>query len=100
MKLAGSFALATALATAATGFAAPAQAASGDAVAAGVAGFAVGMLIGHAMTRPSNYLPAPVHYAPAPWTPEWYSYCARTYPSFDPGSGTFIGYDGYRHLCR
>jgi len=27
------------------------------------------------------------------------SYCARTYRSYDPGSGTYLGYDGLRHPC-
>jgi BA14K-like protein len=28
------------------------------------------------------------------------SHCARRYRSYDPASGTFIGYDGARHRCR
>jgi hypothetical protein len=27
------------------------------------------------------------------------SYCARRYRSYDPASGTFLGYDGLRHPC-
>ena len=27
------------------------------------------------------------------------SYCARTYRSYDPRSGTYLGYDGLRHPC-
>lgn len=26
-------------------------------------------------------------------------YCARRYRSYDPYSGTYLGYDGYRHPC-
>jgi hypothetical protein len=26
--------------------------------------------------------------------------CAQRYRSYDPGSGTFLGYDGHRHACR
>jgi hypothetical protein len=26
--------------------------------------------------------------------------CAQRYRSYDPGSGTFFGYDGRRHLCE
>ena len=29
-----------------------------------------------------------------------HEYCARRYRSYDPASGTFLGYDGYRHRCR
>lgn len=28
------------------------------------------------------------------------SSCAQRYRSYDPGSGTFEGYDGRRHLCE
>lgn len=28
------------------------------------------------------------------------SYCAAHYRSFEPASGTYLGYDGRRHLCR
>ena len=50
-----------------------------------------------------HYAPPPARrysYAPAPWTPEWYSYCAQRYRSFDPRSGTFQPYNGPRRLCR
>jgi hypothetical protein len=28
------------------------------------------------------------------------SSCEQRYRSYDPGSGTFLGYDGSRHLCE
>jgi hypothetical protein len=28
------------------------------------------------------------------------SYCAQRYRSFDPASGTYLGYDGLRHPCQ
>ena len=28
------------------------------------------------------------------------SFCARRYRSYDPASGTFLSYDGRRHLCE
>ncbi|ASY57331.1 MULTISPECIES: BA14K family protein [Sinorhizobium] len=34
-----------------------------------------------------------------PWTPAWYRYCSQRYRSFDPESGTFVGYDGRSHFC-
>ena len=115
MQYLRSVAIAAAVATAAS-FSAPAEAGGnhGDAVFAGVAGFAVGTLFGNATARPRYYAPAPVYvappppvvyqpmpvyYAPAPWTPDWYAYCARKYGSFDAASGTFLGFDGYRHMC-
>jgi hypothetical protein len=27
------------------------------------------------------------------------SYCVRTFRSYDPSSGTYLGYDGQRHYC-
>lgn len=27
------------------------------------------------------------------------SYCAQRYRSYDPGSGTYLGYDGEQHPC-
>ncbi|WFU23679.1 BA14K family protein [Bradyrhizobium sp. CB1717] len=27
------------------------------------------------------------------------AYCAQRYRSYDPGSGTYLGYDGERHPC-
>ena len=27
------------------------------------------------------------------------SYCMQRFRSYDPGSGTYLGYDGYRHPC-
>jgi hypothetical protein len=95
----------------------PAHAGGGDALLGGVAGFAVGTLFGSAVSQPRYYAPAPVYvapppprayyyeavpvyYAPAPWTPDWYAYCARKYQSFDPRSGTYLGFDGYRHICE
>ena len=49
---------------------------------------------------PVVYQPVEAYYAPAPWTPEWYTYCGRRFGSFDPRSGTYLGFDGYRHLCQ
>lgn len=101
----------------------------GDALAAGVAGLAVGMIAGAAIASPPQpryyeydrpvryyepppryyYRPAPrVYYRPAPvvydtglrpWTRSWYNYCANRYRTFDARSGTFVGYDGREHFC-
>ena len=30
----------------------------------------------------------------------WINYCFSKYKSFDPYTGTYLGYDGYRHYCR
>ena len=107
------------MAFAATTYSPPAAADAADAIIGGAAGFAVGTLFGNATARPQPpryypgtvyvapppppviYRPAPVvYYGPEPWTPDWYAYCARKFESFDPRSGTFEDYDGYRHMCR
>lgn len=49
--------------------------------------------------RPRIYA-APVAGRPEPWSAAWYSYCESRYRSFDPRSGTFLGYDGQRHFCN
>ena len=32
-------------------------------------------------------------------TPDAVAYCARRFKSYDPGNGTYLGYDGLRHPC-
>jgi len=32
-------------------------------------------------------------------TPGEVAYCTRRFKSYDPGSGTYLGYDGLRHPC-
>ena len=41
---------------------------------------------------------APVVVAPAPGG-DAVAYCMQTYRSYDPRSGTYLGFDGYRHPC-
>ena len=36
---------------------------------------------------------------PGPVYSDAVAYCARRYRSYDPRSGTFLGYDGLRHPC-
>jgi len=82
----------------------------GDSLAAGLIGFGVGAIVGSALTPREVYVappppPARTYYAPAaygptPWSPDWYSYCYSRYRSFNPNTGTFIGYDGYERFCR
>jgi hypothetical protein len=83
-----------------------------SAFTAGVVGLAAGAVIGSAIAQPRYYAPppppprvvyyepAPVYYLPAPWTPDWYAYCASKYPSFDTRSGTYVSWGGVRRFCR
>lgn len=45
-----------------------------------------------------DYGPPVVYGAPAP-AGGGAAYCAQRYRSYDPGSGTYLGYDGMRHPC-
>lgn len=72
----------------------------GGAVAAGVlGGLAFGAMLGAAAAAPPP--PPPVYYRPYyAADDDWLAYCASKYRSFDPRSGTYLGYDGLRHPCR
>jgi hypothetical protein len=114
MRITSSLA-AVALVLSAATYSAPAGADAGDALVGGAVGFAVGTIFGNATARPRYYYqpapvyvapppmvvyPAPVFYEPEPWSPDWYAYCAQKFGSFDARSGTYLGYDGYRHMCH
>lgn len=75
------------------------------------AGFAAGAIIGGIIASQPyyggygygygpGYYPAPV-YGPGPYygggDPE--GYCMSRFRSYDPASGTYMGYDGMRHPC-
>jgi BA14K-like protein len=65
---------------------------------AGIAGFAAGALIGGALApRPYGYYYGEPAYAYAPDDAE--AYCEQRFRSYDPRSGTYLGYDGRRHPC-
>jgi hypothetical protein len=67
----------------------------GSAVGAGIAGFAAGALIGGALASQPRYYASPGYYGGSSAV----AYCERRYRSYDPASGTYLGYDGYRHPC-
>lgn len=83
----------------------------GPAIGLGIAG----ALIGGAMigaTQPYGYYGHPGYYgypgyygpayvaAPPPYAGGGaVAYCAQRYRSYDPYSGTYLGYDGHRHPC-
>ena len=84
----------------------------GAGVAAGVAGAAIGGAL-----AANDYYGGPAYYdaGPAYYDDQYYddrgvvaevpagggdvAYCMQTYRSYDPQSGTYLGYDGYRHPC-
>jgi hypothetical protein len=84
----------------------------------GLGGFAAGAVIGSALAAPYYYgayypygyypaypaygYPPPAYGGPGYGGPPGggdAAYCAQRYHSYDPGTGTFLGYDGQRHPC-
>jgi len=89
---------------------APAEAGRGNGWGAGLIGFGIGAIVGSALAPREVYVvpdydyePAyygPAAYGPPPWTPEWYTYCAQRYRSFNARTGYFMGYDGLPYFCQ
>jgi hypothetical protein len=77
----------------------------------GVAALATGALIGGAIaSQNQGYYPAQTYsgypdYVYSDATPSPYNdggsveYCERTYRSYDPARGSYLGYDGVRYAC-
>jgi len=79
------------------------------------AGFIAGAIIGGALAAPYygyGYGPGPYYYAPPPPPPppgygapaapvagDAVAYCMQRFRSYDPQSGTYLGFDGQRHPC-
>ncbi|THD50894.1 MAG: BA14K family protein [Bradyrhizobium sp.] len=77
----------------------------GAAVGLGIAGALIGGAIIGA-TQPYGYYGYPPgYYGPAYVAPAPYiggdaaAYCVQRFRSYDPYSGTYVGYDGLRHPC-
>jgi BA14K-like protein len=67
-------------------------------------GLIAGAIIGGALAAgpygyygPAYYPPPPVAYGPPPG--DAIAYCMQRFRSYDPNSGTYLGYDGIRHPC-
>ncbi|MEJ2377948.1 MAG: BA14K family protein [Pseudolabrys sp.] len=73
----------------------------GAGIAAGVIG---GAIIGSAIAN-SRHAPPPYYDDPPRYHHEYdrdddaVEYCMERFKSYDPRSGTYMGYDGYRHPC-
>ena len=75
---------------------------------AGLIGLGVGAAVGAALTAPAYvgppppgpYAPVAGAYGPPAWSPEWYTYCAQRYRSFNSHTGYFTGYDGQPYFCQ
>jgi hypothetical protein len=71
---------------------------------AALGGFVAGAAIGSALARP-YYAPYPGYtyvepdYTVGAASGDDDAYCAQRFRSYDPASGTYLGYDGQRHPC-
>jgi len=78
------------------------------------AGLLGGAIVGGALAAPYyyggpySYSYGEPYYPPAAYGPGYYPgsgygadapYCASRYRSYDPATGTYLGYDGLRHPC-
>jgi hypothetical protein len=72
----------------------------GPGVGAGIVG---GAILGGMLAAPYYGYDGPYY---GPYYGRYYgyggnavAYCMQRFRSYDPGSGTYLGYDGYRHPC-
>lgn len=65
----------------------------GAAAAAGAIGLATGAIVGSAIANQQQA--APVYTNPNSAV----AYCAQRFKSYNPATGTYLGYDGRRHAC-
>jgi hypothetical protein len=72
------------------------------------AGLVGGAIIGGALAPYPYYGPGPYYYGPGPYYApgpvyapggDAVAYCMQRFRSYDPASGTYLGYDGLRHPC-
>ena len=69
----------------------------GAGVGAGIAGLAAGAIIGGAIANAQT--PTYYGYGEAAPAGDAVAYCSQRFRSYDPASGTYLGYDGDRHPC-
>jgi hypothetical protein len=66
------------------------------------AGLAAGAIVGGLLAAPyyrRPYYDGPAYYYYDDPGVDAVEYCIRRFRSYDPYSGTYLGYDGYRHPC-
>ncbi len=76
----------------------------GAAVVAGIIGLGVGLAIANSSRRYSYYDDRHYGHAPAygyrSGSAQWIAACARKYRSFEPHTGLYTAYSGYKRRCR
>jgi hypothetical protein len=63
-----------------------------------IAGFAAGALLGGVLASQRPYY-GNGYYNQGYGGGDAVGYCLSRFQSYDPASGTYLGYDGYRHAC-
>jgi hypothetical protein len=63
------------------------------------AGVAAGAIIGGLLASRYYYGPGYYYYERPEVDDDAVGYCMQRFRSYDPRSGTYLGYDGYRHPC-
>jgi hypothetical protein len=64
------------------------------------AGLATGLIVGGALAAANRGYYDDGYYAQAPYAGGGnVEYCLQRYRSYDPASGTYLGFDGRRHPC-
>nr|WP_245198853.1 BA14K family protein [Jiella mangrovi] len=71
---------------------------NGAAIGAGIAGLAIGAIVGGALAERDR--PVPLHRVYPSRGGSHVARCRARYRSYDARTDTFLGYDGYRHRCR
>ncbi len=71
---------------------------NGAAVVAGIIGLGVALAIANNNRRYADYDDR--YYGYQSGSPEWIAACARKYRSFEPYSGLYTTYAGYKRRCR
>lgn len=66
---------------------------------AAIAGFAAGAILGGVLASQQPYYYGPTYGPAYAYEGRSVGYCEQRFKSYDPESGTYLGYDGYRHPC-
>ena len=69
-------------------------------IAAGAIGLAAGAVAGAAILGSQQETVVIQNGYAQPYTAEWYRQCDIKYRSFRSSDGTYLGYDGVRHVCQ
>ncbi|MCE7027258.1 BA14K family protein [Jiella avicenniae] len=73
---------------------------NGAAIGAGIAGLAIGAIVGGALADNGRPVPVQRVYPTRGYGGGHIARCEARYRSYDRRTDTFLGYDGHRHRCK